>query len=643
MPRNYKRKTETYSKENLENAIKEMNENGASLLEMSKKYSIPKSTLHDKISGKYKNPSVGRTTVLSHEEEKHIAAGLQYAAQYGWPCNRGDIRNMVQQYCVLTKKHEQWIENGPGIEFIRGFEKRWQHCITKRKPELVTSSRAKDLSEETIDQFFDMVKHVYEENNLFDKPNCIFNCDETGFNTDEKAKGCFFRRGVNFTPILNPSGGKAMYTVLFSGSAYGKIMPPFVVYKGKYLHNGWCTGGPTGTQYAVSPSGWMEDNVFENWLQDAFVPYKIKEVGDNQPVVLFMDGHASHLTYTTVNCAKSNNIILICLPPNSSHALQPLDVAYFSPLKKVWRNILRNFFRESRLQSIDKAVFPSLLKSLMEKSKAENIHSGFLGAGLFPLDQTKSKKKILPNEVDLMNEDEDANISKLHEAIIHTISPPLSKTTKDAIENKKKTRRRVQSKTGEILTSEMAMKRLLENSVEKSAKSKRNKKPRSDQCSTSLKVTILDDSDVAVVKQILPIKKDGNCIFSCIAQAIFGNLDDKTVKEVRHKVVDEVIRDWETFKDSIATCYKIHNAKEYAQYMKRNSTYGDDPELSALSKLFDVKIVIYQGPFSGSTQRTIINENCSRKIIRLHFHEVHYSIIIGKFTLIYIRHKFVLV
>lgn len=633
MPHTYKCKKEAlYTKEDVENALKEM-DNGSSLLEISKKYAIPKSTLHDKISRKYQHPNPGRPTTLSYDKEKLITAALQYCAQYGWPFNRDDIRNMVQQYCITTNQHDEWKENGPGIEFIRCFEKRWQHVITKRKPELVTSSRAKDLSKDAIAIFFDMVRIVYEENNLFDKPNCIFNCDETGFNTDEKAKSCFFRRGMKFTPILNPSCGKALYTVLFTGSADGKIMPPLIVFKGKYLHNTWCTGGPPGTKYAVTQSGWMEDYVFENWLQDSFVPYKIQEVGNEQPVVLFIDGHASHLTYKIVACAKEYNIILICFPPNSSHALQPFDVGYFSPMKKVWRNVLRNFFRESRLQSVDKAVFPSLLKCLVEKSNSKNISSGFLGAGLFPLDESKPQKKVFADQIDLSS-DEDANITKLHQAIIHTLSPPQSQTTKDAIANKKLRRRRVQSKTGEILTSDTAMERLLEESV---AKKKKPVPKKSAECSTSVnncpqfqQVSILDDNEVAIVKQIHTIKKDGNCIFGCIAQAIFGNQDEGTVKEVRNKTVEKVTANWETYKDSIALCYTIQNSKEYAAYMKKNSTYGDDPELSALSQLYDVKIIIYQGPPFCSKQRTIINEKSSKKIIRLHFHNIHYSLIIGK-------------
>ena len=56
-----------------------------------------------------------------------------------------------------------------------------------------------------------------------------------------------------------------------------------------------------------------------------------------KPIFLFFDGHASHLTYSTVKAAMDDQIIMICLPPHASHALQPLDVAVFKPLKDKWR------------------------------------------------------------------------------------------------------------------------------------------------------------------------------------------------------------------------------------------------------------------------------------------------------------------
>lgn len=64
------------------------------------------------------------------------------------------------------------------------------------------------------------------------------------------------------------------------------------------------------------------------------------------------------ITPTTVKQAMENDIFLLCFPLNCSHALQSLDVGVFPPLKKRWKEVLKDWFRESRMQNATK-VFPS--------------------------------------------------------------------------------------------------------------------------------------------------------------------------------------------------------------------------------------------------------------------------------------------
>ena len=106
----------------------------------------------------------------------------------------------------------------------------------------------------------------------------------------------------------------------------------------------------------------MHDHVSENWFVEHFLLFIN---ADNQkPVLVMYDGHGSHLTFKTVETAMENNIRIVCLPPNCSHALQLLDVAVFKPLKIEWKKILKHFTRESRLPNFDKSTFPGLLKQL---------------------------------------------------------------------------------------------------------------------------------------------------------------------------------------------------------------------------------------------------------------------------------------
>ena len=87
-----------------------------------------------------------------------------------------------------------------------------------------------------------------------------------------------------------------------------------------------------------------------------------------------------------------NNIKIVFLQPNCSHASLSLEVAVFKPLKLNWK-ILKRFARESRLTNVDKRTFPGLLKQLCLKVNAAHAISGFCNAGIVPLEQ-KMKHRV---------------------------------------------------------------------------------------------------------------------------------------------------------------------------------------------------------------------------------------------------------
>ncbi len=54
------------------------------------------------------------------------------------------------------------------------------------------------------------------------------------------------------------------------------------------------------------------------------------------PILLIYDCHGSHTTLEWITHARTNNIILFCLIPHTTHRLQPLDVGCFGPLQAAW-------------------------------------------------------------------------------------------------------------------------------------------------------------------------------------------------------------------------------------------------------------------------------------------------------------------
>ena len=192
---------------------------------------------------------------------------------------------------------------------------------------------------------------------------------------------------ISTLPSRNSAGGSGhSYTTVHGcGSASGVRLPPFVVYKGKHLYASWTKGCPAGAIYSVSESGWMEKENYESWIKKLFLP-ATSHLRESVPVVLFFDGHHSHISVSIVKYCKENNVHLMLLPSNTTHVLQPLDVGVYGPLKQAWKRILAEYKLETRAGSIGKEEFPQLLHKLWKTSfKPQHLQGGFRETGLFPL------------------------------------------------------------------------------------------------------------------------------------------------------------------------------------------------------------------------------------------------------------------
>jgi len=134
-------------------------------------------------------------------------------------------------------------------------------------------------------------------------------------------------------------------------------MAPFILYKGCHLYLRWTNGGPAGAVYGVSDSGWMEGSNFHKWFEKMYVP-AIASLLSTGPVVLFVDGHHSHLTLQLIQCAKSKGVHLFCLPLHVTHIIQPLDVGVYGPVKQMWKMILKEHKLETLGETVTKEEFP---------------------------------------------------------------------------------------------------------------------------------------------------------------------------------------------------------------------------------------------------------------------------------------------
>ena len=490
-----------YTEADIQAAIEDIHTmSGSSTFSMraiAKDYQIPPTTLHRHLSNPFLK-ATGRPPPLPARAEEQICKVISYCGQFGWPMGKEQLYDLVQNY-VKDQGLQTPFKNGrPGRTWYRGFLRRHPE-ITVRDPEGVSKNRAEGLDPIIIGEFFDMVEKFGKERGWLNEGSRMFNADEAGMGTDPMAKQLLFRKGQRNAQILQPTECKASTTVLYCASASGKFLPPFVVYKAVHLYNSWVENGPPGTVYTTSNSGWMEIEIFEQWLREVFIPGTMDVV---KPCVLFYDGHNSHLSANVVELAMENEIDLICLPPHTSSALQPLDVGVFKGMKTRWREILSDFYRQSRLNSVSKDAFPPLLAKLFTHLVEHGgwAMNAFAKCGLCPLNRSKvsescekvllsttvnsataahsqspespQRKKSCPETVTATKTpikpslNADMSMTPTSSAILDTVVKTLrckpDETVKAALENSLMKRKRVQKKSGEILTKPSVLARLKE-------------------------------------------------------------------------------------------------------------------------------------------------------------------------------------
>ena len=272
----------------MEKTLALVNDEKISVYYASKQTGVPYGTLRRRITNE-SNIVIGKASkkpVLSVEEEEQLITALKYSAECGYPQDRDDVAEMVKTFLDSLDRPNPFNNNYPGKDWMISFVRRHKETLRPCKLELLTKVRSEGLSENVVTMFYSLLEDEIQEKNIL--PKSIYNLDETEINTDSQAKKVFVPRTSQDAYLMSATCGKAMYSLMFCVFATGNYLPPFVVYKGRHLYNTWTSGGLPGCAYATTPSGWMQDDVFENWFKNFF----IQSTQSNQkPVLLIYDGH----------------------------------------------------------------------------------------------------------------------------------------------------------------------------------------------------------------------------------------------------------------------------------------------------------------------------------------------------------------
>lgn len=171
--------------------------------------------------------------------------------------------------------------------------------------------------------------------------------------------------------------------------------------------------------------------------------------------MLIGDNLSSHFTDDVLTACRDNNVLFICIPPNSTHLSQPLDVAFYGPLKRYWRTILDEWKKKlkKKSQTITKECFPSLLNKLYKKvvdgETSTNLVSGFRKCGIHPIDRSQIISR-LPNK----QPTEDVPFEQTIHTVSNAVLDMLKELRPSTSNNPRKKRTKVNVEPGKSIQCE---------------------------------------------------------------------------------------------------------------------------------------------------------------------------------------------
>ncbi|KAJ8926270.1 hypothetical protein NQ314_021391, partial [Rhamnusium bicolor] len=270
------------------------------------------------------------------EDEKRLAEGLKTMERWGFGISRKEILHIVADFITKNKTKTPFTNNIPGNEWFHNFKNR--HRLSIKKPQAVAFFRRKMTDPFVIYEYFDLLNKTLSDFNLHDKPELIWNLDETSLSQDPHKTRAVGERGE---PSSRTSSGPA------------------------------------------SPNGWIEANICFNYFEKTLIP----ALGPTRPVLIIYDGYSTHVNIPLIELARDNDVTILKLTPHSSHLLQPLNLSVFKSVKDRWDLKLVTWQRKNIGHKIPKKVFSELIGETWKDLDTEIIRNSFKKAGIHPFNR----------------------------------------------------------------------------------------------------------------------------------------------------------------------------------------------------------------------------------------------------------------
>jgi hypothetical protein len=342
-------------------------------------YDVDRSTLQRRARGVPPQRDTRPTnTKLTQLEENCLEEWILLMDQRGLAPRADTVRQMAN--LLLSKRAP---ELKVGINWVRNYVLR-HDSLKSRFNRKYDYQRALCEDPRLLRDWFQLVHNTQAKYGIAQED--IYNFDETVFQMGVISTAKVISGSQRARPVSIQPGNREWVTAIECVRATGESIPPMIIFKGKMHLSTWYAaelGIPSNWTIGVSDNGWTTDTLGLTWLTEVFEKHtKDRTIGKYR--LLILDGHGSHGTPEFDLFCREHSIVTLCMPPHSSHLIQPLDVSCFGPLKKAYSKQVE-LQMQGGINHINKPDFlTNYSKSRLQALSSSNILGGFAATGLVP-------------------------------------------------------------------------------------------------------------------------------------------------------------------------------------------------------------------------------------------------------------------
>ena len=321
---------------------------------------------------------------LTPTQEACLAQYVNTLVEWQFPVRCRDLPRIAER--LLPP-----FDNEPlGVHWTSRFLHRWDLVSVLSRP--LDCQRAWNNDPVVINEWFAFFRRILDKYKI--TPHRLYNMDEKGVILGMATRSKVITPRASLRKAVQQPGNREFVSVIECVSADGRALAPFIIWKAKQHQASWYNEAEFSSwRFAISERGWTDRDLALSWIQ-MFDSQTQGDIIDNEWRMLLLDNHDSHLTWQFIFYALERKIILITLPPHSTHNLQPLDVGLFSPLQHYYGAEVDDACRTG-VTGIQKDRFISLYERARDLTfTPETIQSAWAATGLVPFDPSRVLSKF---------------------------------------------------------------------------------------------------------------------------------------------------------------------------------------------------------------------------------------------------------